>query len=196
MLDASANLAVVIGWDGSSTSQQWTFDPTSATSSVSGPLSLPTTVSHLAIGSGTASAGAGTSGAGSAAPSSANTGATVHPDDSIGWCLVAAVEPALQGSPYGPLITFSGAVGFCTASPVLITDTLILWQQKGGGYTQVGSSQGGGTNSDTDGSVVPCYSPWNTYYAFHDQMIVSLSYNGQPGYGYVNSPSGSLNCDS
>jgi hypothetical protein len=200
VLDESPQLAAVVGWDGGTTSYQWTFDPSAAASAVAGPTSLPTTVSRMTIAAGTAPSTAttpvGTPGAGSGAGSATNAGTGIHPDGSIGWCLVAAVQPAIQGSGYGPLITFSGAVGFCTASPVLITDTLILWQQIGGGYNQVGSSYGGGTNSDTDGSVVPCYSPWSTYYAYHDQMIVSLSYNGQPGYGYVNSPSGSLNCSS
>jgi len=185
VVQPSSGLAAVTAWDGGSTSEEWSFNPSSVTSPVTGPERLATTVSRLDIAAGKAPS-----------PSGAAATGGVQPDGTIGWCLVGVVTPVLQGSPYGPLIAFSGAVGFCTVSPVLITDTLILWQYKGGGYNEVGSSSAGGTNSDTDGSVVPCYSPWSTYYAFHSQMIVALSYAGSAGYGYVNSPDGSLNCDS
>jgi hypothetical protein len=181
----SSGPAVVVAWDGTTTSQEWAFDPSTPTSTVIGPDQLATTVSRMAIAPGSAPT-----------PSSSGPeGSTVQPDDTVGWCLVGAVSPALQGSPYRPLITFSGFVGFCTVSPVLITDTLILWQHKNGGYTQQGWSQNGGTDSDTDGSVSPCYSPWNVYYAFHTQIIVTLSYGTSSGYGYINSDDSSLNCD-
>ena len=199
----SAAIVIVTAWAGGTSSQQWTFDPSSAGSTVSGPVDLPTSVTRVAIhpapspssptpgGSPAPTAGGGSPATSTAPAATSGAGA----GDYIALCLVAAVPPVLQGSGYGPLIAFSGAVGFCTASPVTITDTLILWQAKGGGFDEVGSSQAGGVNSDTDGSVVPCYSPWSTYYGFHDQMIVTLSYAGGIGYGYVNSTTASLNCD-
>ena len=192
----SPTSAFVTAWAGGTTSWQWSFDPSSTGAPVAGPADLATTVTQVAIrpaaSPGPAPSAQGPSAVAPAAPAPSGSAA---PDTTIALCLVAAVAPALQGSGYGPLITFSGAVGFCTASPVTITDTLILWQYKGGGYQSVGSSQAGGTNSDTDGSVVPCYSPWSTYYGFHSQMIVTLYYDGGVGYGYANSTTASLNCD-
>ena len=139
--------------------------------------------------------GPGASPPAAAGPAPAGATGSASPDVQIAWCLVAATAPALEGSPYGPLITFAGAVGFCTASPVTIVDQLVLWQYRGGGYQEDGSSQGGGVDSDTDGSVVGCYSPWNVYYAFHTEMLVALYYGGGVGYGYANSPDAQLNCD-
>jgi hypothetical protein len=186
VVQASSDTAVVVAWDGGTTSQEWSFDPAAPGSPVTGPGQLATSVTRMQL----------TPGSPSPAPPTSGATRVAQADDTVGWCLVAAVSPALQGSPYGPLITFSGAVGFCTVSPVTITDTLILWQYKNGGYTEQGWSQSGGTDSDTDGSVSPCYSPWNLYYTFHTEIIVALSYGTSGGYGYVNSYDSSLNCNS
>ena len=146
---------VATAWaPGADVTDLWRLDPTTG-AVLSGPTPLQTVTQRVDSAAGPASPP-------SASPATARAGGSaaraVLDGAGLAYCQ-NSVAAGIEGSSYGPVL-YSVGEAWCSINAAIL-DEAVLWDtQNHSSYYQLGSSFGGGTQSDIQVTRAPCSPPW------------------------------------